>query len=1282
MKTVCGSAILALITLLAVPIALADLQGSIAELGDRDWQVRRAAAESLGDASAADKQAIAALTSALGDPDSRVRRSAADALGQIGDKAYRSLPQLIGVYDDVDPSVVAAGARATGRMGKRASRAVGELTALLDHDDARVREAASISLGNIGTRAKKSAHDLNARLRDEDPAVRAAAARSLGQVDARSQQSVTDLIRILDDEDDVVRNAASDALVGIGKAAVPALVRALGNGDPIFLQAVVDTLGRIGPVAVAALEKTLRADHESEMARGYAAMALAQIADREEDVVPALVEALEYEVAGVRMSAAEALGHAGQAARAAVPALIDRVTDPREDLLVREFAISALAKIDPGNAAVEEALVYTISDGNPRIYEAAVRALMKIRAWQEGAPDVNAEVERLIRELDSGSVAAAEALGLIGDEAEAAVPALIRALEGDDPGLRNAALIALKRIGPQQQTIPALVQAMRSGDLASRGAAAARLEAFAKARIELWRPLLHQSDAPVLRNWLSRQEPLYGLAPEEDLLAPRREGPRQADFFDVMGGRAAIRESMQLELIADPVTGAADTRTIAIDGLDAVRVASHPFDRMLEDSDAPLRNIALAAHVPEDRFFAWFRDIDAFNDVLKGGAEQFARFESSLSAKSVDYKLVDRYLRRLGISARTLDQVGALNAIEDFAIIAPDLFFIDGTDVAIVATLTSPRVTGQVLELMGLDIPSSGSVSKRSSADGRDVFWTISGDVLLLATDELEINRMLTLDQRRDKGSLGNSSEFLYMQQQLSTGENTQAYLYFSDPFIRRLVSPAVKIAQLRRIEARAEMELLAAGAMLHLLDGHRNVPSKQQLIDRGYAPRFLEQRDYAISEDLIVSSEQHGTIANLRPLAPGAVTLVSRRESSAYNEFVRNYTSYWRQFFDPIAVRLDEIDNRHYEMQSFILPLLDSRIYNEVRDALVTEKTGQELAIPSVTPMPSMMLSMNVNDDLRVGLSQSLADMLVEYTSVDPEIFDSIGSGIHLAVQDSTPIVALGGGDVWGAVSREMLNLEGFDSFLPFVASIATQPSTIMIELAEPNKVREFLSEAVAARAEVGGSGELHKVRDREAWIYTLNFEDIVQIHLRLEIQGDYLLISNLPWTTAVSIGDTTSTQLNGAQLTLNLSRIDKQLPALHTKVFTDYRTAAVDGMGYLYPLIAAGVADSAQQAIDRHFEIYGFEPVHPSKGEWIWRDSYLESTEFGTVLRPVQPAYEKGDRNFGLFPEAARIGVNMQLEDTGLRAIVSWGSELPEVDGNRGRISEQVAPYVKGED
>jgi hypothetical protein len=38
------------------------------------------------------------------------------------------------------------------------------------------------------------------------------------------------------------------------------------------------------------------------------------------------------------------------------------------------------------------------------------------------------------------------------------------------------------------------------------------------------------------------------------------------------------------------------------------------------------------------------------------------------------------------------------------------------------------------------------------------------------------------------------------------------------------------------------------------------------------------------------------------------------------------------------------------------------------------------------------------------------------------------------------------------------------------------------------------------------------------------------------------------------------------------------------------------------------------------------------------------------------VQPQYLEGDRSFGLFPEVNQLGVNMQLEDTGLRATIRW--------------------------
>jgi HEAT repeat protein len=1244
------------LTIMLASAALADVDQSIAGLSDRDWQVRRAAAQSLGVSGSTDKAVVAVLTTALKDPDSRVRRSAADALGHIGEKARTAIPAMVEAFDDMDPSVVAAAARATGQMGTRASRATGDLTALLDHDNASVREAASESLGNLGRRANKSAFDLNGRLRDPDPGVRAAAAVSLGQLGPRSKASITDLIRVLGDEDDSVREAASGALVRMGKKAVPNLVRALQNGNPIFLQAVVDTLGRIGPVAVPRLSEALLEDRTPDIARGYAAMALAQIADRNDTVIATLTEALEDPSANVRMSAAEALGHAGALAKPASAKLIEISIDSRESVLVREFAISALAKIAPGDATVEEALVYAVSDGNPRIYEAAVNALLRMRLWREGAPSVHSRVAELISELEGGSAAAADALGLIGDEAKAAVPALITALEDADPEMRAAALVALERIGPQTQTIPALVQAMRSGDLASRGAAAARLEAYARSRIDVWKPLLLQSDAPILRNWLARHEALYGLRPDEDLQTARSEAVRQASYFDVMGGRAAIRESMQLELISNPVAGKNEAATTSIDAVSEVRVKSHPFDDMLKDSEAPITRVELAEFVPDDSFFAWFRSVGALRDALDGAVGQFMRFESSLAVKSIEYQLGKRYGERLGLSGTVLEQIETLNAIAEFAIVSSDLFFIDGADISIVARLTSPTLTRSVLDVLGLNVPADGIVETHTTNTGNNLYWTLRGDVLLLGTSRYEIDRMLALNPKRDKGSLGNSSEFLYMQQQLTIGNTTQAYLYFSDPFIRHLVSPEVKIAQLRRVQARAEMEILVAGAMLYLLDGHRNVPSKQQLINRGYLPRYFEGRDYTLGDDLIVSSPTWGTIAKMKPLGGTSVAPITKTEADSYNRFVQNYTRYWQQFFDPIAIRLDATGDHNYEVQSFILPLLDSPVYNEVKDALVTKETGQNLRIPSVAPAPSMMFSMNLNDDLRVRFSQDIADLLVEYTSVDPEVFDSIGSGIHIAMQDSTPIVALGGGDIWGAFSREMLNLEGFASFLPIMASLATQPSTLLIELADPGTVHQFLSDAVVKRAEVGGSGELHKLQDREAWIYTLNIEDIVQIHLRLEIQGNYLAVSNLPWTTAVTIGAGQEVPLNGAQLTLDLTRISEQLPALHTKVYTDYRAAAVDGMGYIYPLLEAGVADSVNQAIQRHFEIFGLMPVHPANGAWIWRDSYLESSEFGTATRPVQPEWKEGDRSFGLFPQVDLIGVNMQLEDTGLRATIRW--------------------------
>ena len=621
------------------------IEEHISGLSATDWQQREQSAAALGDSGSTDKTVIAELTTALKDDDSRVRRSAADALGRIGPKASRSIPALVRLFDDIDASVVAAAAEAVALMGSRASRALPDLNELLRHKDARVRVAAATSIGMLGSRASKSAALLGAQLEDDNSAVRASAAQSLGQMGTKASEQSSLLVEALNDVDSQVRVAASDALVNIGKDAVGPLVSALTKGDPIFLQAVIDTLGKLGPVAVPKLINRLHDQDELILVRRYSALALARIGTADKRVIPALVDSLDDAEPDVRVSAIEALGKIGPSAVAAVPAIISLSADQREPLFVREDAIASLAQIAPQSEAVNEALVSAVADGNPRVYDAAIAALVTIRSKERsagsGAEDVKALTGQLLTSNDGARVAAARqlgelgpyaagavqeltdalanrgntielrttaatALGLIGPDAEAAVPELTRTLEDDNKQMRDIALIALNRIGQQTNTIPALLQAMRSGDLASQAATQERIRTFARARKKTWLPMLQQSDAPVLRNWLARHSELYGVAVSDRELESRRDDDDAPGFFDVLGGRAAIRESMQLDLIANPVTGTAESRSIPVRSLRSVDVESHPFEEMLKASTADAQRVPLAELAPKNHFFAWW----------------------------------------------------------------------------------------------------------------------------------------------------------------------------------------------------------------------------------------------------------------------------------------------------------------------------------------------------------------------------------------------------------------------------------------------------------------------------------------------------------------------------------------------------------------------------------------------------------------------------------------------------------------------------------------------------
>lgn len=171
------------------------------------------------------------------------------------------------------------------------------------------------------------------------------------------------------------------------------------------------------------------------------AMTLGRIGLPAAPAVPLFVELLQTPDAelgcddpvSTRLWVIKALTLLGPAAQEARDEVRRYVLDERQPFLIRSSAMEALAMIAPGDGATLSVLV-TILDNSPELLTEKRQEILELRR------------------------SAAEALGLLGQTAQPALPALIRALESDWPVLRRSAASAIGEIGPRaDQAIDALV---------------------------------------------------------------------------------------------------------------------------------------------------------------------------------------------------------------------------------------------------------------------------------------------------------------------------------------------------------------------------------------------------------------------------------------------------------------------------------------------------------------------------------------------------------------------------------------------------------------------------------------------------------------------------------------------------------------------------------------------------------------------------------------------------------------------------------------------------------
>ncbi|MDT8389262.1 MAG: hypothetical protein RRC34_01990 [Lentisphaeria bacterium] len=778
---------------------------------------------------------------------------------------------------------------------------------------------------------------------------------------------------------------------------------------------------------------------------------------------------------------------------------------------------------------------------------------------------------------------------------------------------------------------------------------------WAESMVDWWSGLAIDYDAPIYKNWTEMYVSLFDLSNDNTGGSGRRNNRgATTDMFNVLGGRAAMRETLQLQALSLNEKTHHGKPPVALADIHGVQVKSHPFTEMLGND--PGGRLAIADCVPVDRFFLHIADPAALTPLLGGGSEFISKVGAGALGRALDYDLQDRYFARLGVTRDWLKQLLESGLVKEIAVTAPDLFFVDGTDVTAIVHVSNTRLLTPLLTILGMNEVKEGAPRSIKTASGHTAYWAVADGKIIASTRSRELERVMEKIAAKGADSLGQSDEFKYMLTQLPETENTTVYAYFSDPFIRRLVGPDVKIAQLRRLRETAKLHAVTAAALLWRAQGREGVPTVDTLVAKGYLPDTADYSGISLEENLVARSETNGVLADPGTLADHPVDQATAAEAAAYKMYVDNYARFWRRFFDPIAIRIDQTGDRDFDVETFILPLIDNSLYNGLKDVVGGGEHAPPIRIPQISPAPVALLSLNLSEKVWVDF---LGDVLDEFVHNDPDILaavDDLGPAVHVAIHDSDPIIAFGSGELLGMGG----NLRGFNDDMlgiPLMISLLTRPTTIIVELRDEEAVRRVLKDGYLADilpfgGDVGAV-DYYRIRGKDAWVCGFSFFGI-SLRFQLEIQNSYLMISNLPWGPDINLGVSAAPDLVQAELSLNPAAAEHQLAAMFTAAQERQRHIAMEGIACLAPLIEEG--NSVTEAVTIHRRLFGFTPVHPDGGMWIVKDGELESSVYGAPFLKQQPAHTAGDRRFGLLQGVGTVRVGARFEDDGLRARVRW--------------------------
>jgi hypothetical protein len=322
------------------------------------------------------------------------------------------------------------------------------------------------------------------------------------------------------------------------------------------------------------------------------------------------------------------------------------------------------------------------------------------------------------------------------------------------------------------------------------------------------------------------------------------------DVFSLFTGALAVQESLQLDTMRGPMPpapveeGAKDTsveldkrrrETVNVADLTGPTIKGHPWKKMLAGRKPEID--PLARMVPADFYFVQFRSITKMMDLLDSGDLWSTHLFSQAFREARTQQVGERIRRQLAIETNPLLQPFYDLVAEEVAVTGSDLFVREGSDVTVIIRFKQAAVFKARMDSFLASAAKSNPDARRvageylgvkydhlATPDRRLCVYAAypADNIHIRSNSKVALQRVLEAIRGKTPAGkavqrLGDTAEFAYIRTIYPRGAREEdGFIYLSDPFIRRLVGPVVKLTERRRMLCYNHLRMIGNAAQMY----------------------------------------------------------------------------------------------------------------------------------------------------------------------------------------------------------------------------------------------------------------------------------------------------------------------------------------------------------------------------------------------------------------------------------------------------------------------------------